>query len=131
MIYPNINDTIPTNIRFTFFLMNDWTNQYCSVSFGYICDTYHNSVSFGSEMNSYEQITELDLSHVNLHLALDSISNGYPTEIEKESQIESMKQGKINRGGKRTFKIYFCNDDSNNRIEVLLRKLLLEYVMLY
>jgi hypothetical protein len=89
--YPNINGAIPANIRFTFFLMNEWTNQYFSILYGYILDADYNSVSFVSEENSYEQLSELDLSHAYLHLDLDRISNRYPTEIEKESQIESMK----------------------------------------
>jgi hypothetical protein len=98
--------------------MNDWTDVYFSMADGNIIDSTHDTIKFYSlnGENYYHPLPDLDLPRVSLHCDLDSIANGYVSEINKEYQLESMKQGAINTSMSSTFKILFSTDVSNNWI---------------
>jgi hypothetical protein len=60
----------------TFYLMNDWTNNYISLSDGNTIDSNHDTIkvySFNRNPgNNIQSLPELDLSHIYLHLDLSS-----------------------------------------------------------
>jgi hypothetical protein len=71
-----------------------------SIADGNTLDSHHGLIKFYSFFidtgNWYHLSHGLDLSHVYLPWVIDSIANGFVCEIEKESELESMKLGIIN-----------------------------------
>jgi hypothetical protein len=111
---------------------DSWLFQFPNVN---MIDFNQNTIeiySFNSyTCNWYNQLTGFDLSHFSCHWDLESIAYRFVCEIDKEYHLGSMKLGKINTDINYFFQIWFWTDGSNNWIQVWLRILFGNFMMLY
>jgi hypothetical protein len=121
-----------TDTKLRFSLGYDLTNDHFSLTDGDTIEVTYVIIKIYSftNYNRYEPLPDVDLYHVYFHWHLDSIAYGHITKINKEYQLDSMKLGKNNTGVNSSFQIWLCND-GHTGIHIWLKRLLLEYVMLY
>jgi hypothetical protein len=130
---------------FTFYLRNEWNNDYFCLHDGNKIEATHDTLkiySFNSDSDKwYHPLPEFDLFHVYLSWNRSSTANGFVWEMITESDkqhknsvreytIESMKVSDvINMSSKTGFNIKFTSD-SNAGVQNWFKRFVLEYVML-